>query len=82
MHLKYQHDGSQESGDEFTLMITDGVHKLEQISHVKVMPLKDEQPQVTKNAGLKVQPQVTKNAGLKVLNVRAFVKNIFESRSY
>ena len=69
MHLKYKHDGSQESGDEFTLMITDGVHKLEQISHVKVMPLKDEQPQVTKNAGLKVP------------YVRTFVK-IFERRSY
>ena len=54
MHLKYKHDNSGESGDEFRLMITDGVHKVEQISHVKVMPLKDEQPQVTKNAGLKV----------------------------
>ena len=54
MHLKYKHDGSQESGDEFTLLITDGVHKEERVSHVKIMPLKDEQPQVTKNAGLKV----------------------------
>ncbi len=54
MHLKYQHDGSQESGDEFTLLITDGVHRVEKVSHVKIMPLKDEQPQVTKNAGLKV----------------------------
>ena len=69
MHLKYKHDGSQESGDEFTLVITDGVHKPEHVSHVKVMPLKDEQPQVTKNAGLKVYTSVH---FAKLINVSMF----------
>ncbi len=55
MHLKYKHDGSEGPEDHFTLLISDGVNYNEKVVNVKVMPLKDEQPQVTKNAGLKVQ---------------------------
>ena len=54
MHLKYKHDGSEGPEDHFTLRISDGVNYNEKVVNVKVMPLKDEQPQVTKNAGLKV----------------------------
>ncbi|XP_070785815.1 FRAS1-related extracellular matrix protein 1a isoform X3 [Enoplosus armatus] len=56
MDLLYVHDDSENMEDSFTIQVSDGRHRLHRQVTVKVLPVNDEEPRVTRNNGLQVEP--------------------------
>ncbi|XP_023221594.1 FRAS1-related extracellular matrix protein 1-like [Centruroides sculpturatus] len=52
----YQHDGSENFNDHFTLIISDGVHNIAQTIFVNIIPINDEYPKLVKNIRAYVKP--------------------------
>lgn len=50
--FKYKHDGSENFEDRFTLLVTDGKHHVKKVCRITVIPVNDERPEITRNAGL------------------------------
>ena len=55
MKLKYRHDGSENFVDKFAITVSDGKHEVKKVCSVTVIPVNDEMPEVTKNAGLHLE---------------------------
>lgn len=58
--LMYIHDDSENMEDSFTLQVSDGKHELHRQIMVKVVPVNDQEPQVTRNNGLEVEAGETR----------------------
>ncbi|XP_074642151.1 FRAS1-related extracellular matrix protein 1-like [Tubulanus polymorphus] len=59
MVLMYQHDGSENFDDRFTIRVDDGQHVTRRICKVKVHSTNDERPNIVKNAGLNLEYRET-----------------------
>ncbi|KAM9365122.1 FRAS1-related extracellular matrix protein 1b [Pholidichthys leucotaenia] len=55
MMIVYMHDDTETLEDAVALRLTDGVHTVEGMAQVTVLPVNDEKPQLLKNAGLQVE---------------------------
>ncbi|XP_078525857.1 FRAS1-related extracellular matrix protein 1-like [Lissotriton helveticus] len=55
MILAYMHDDTESLQDSFTIQLTDGKHTVQGTLHVRIIPVNDEMPRVTRNAGLEVE---------------------------
>ncbi|XP_028850587.1 FRAS1-related extracellular matrix protein 1 isoform X2 [Denticeps clupeoides] len=54
MSLLYVHDGTENMHDSFTIQLTDGKHIVENQVVIKVLPVNDEEPHITRNTGIEV----------------------------
>ena len=48
MRLVYVHDDSENLADDFTIQLSDGKHQILRTISVKVTPVNDEKPMLTK----------------------------------
>ncbi|XP_069498160.1 FRAS1-related extracellular matrix protein 1-like [Ambystoma mexicanum] len=55
MMLAYMHDDSESPQDCFTIQLTDGRHTVQRTLHVRIIPVNDELPRITRNAGVEVE---------------------------
>lgn len=55
MKIMYMHDDTETLEDAFAIQLTDGVHTVQQIAHVHVLPVNDEKPRLLRNVGLEVE---------------------------
>ena len=53
--ILYQHDGTETTKDSFKLIVSDGVHNVTTVVPVKIIPVDDEVPHMTTNAGLRIE---------------------------
>nr|XP_057934070.1 FRAS1-related extracellular matrix protein 1a isoform X2 [Doryrhamphus excisus] len=54
--LMYAHDDSESQDDSFTVELTDGRYQIQRRVMVKVLPVNDEKPHLTRNIELEVEP--------------------------
>nr|XP_033774927.1 FRAS1-related extracellular matrix protein 1 [Geotrypetes seraphini] len=59
MKLMYLHDDSENLADEFTILLSDGKHKVLRTISVDVIPVNDEKPVLVKNDELEVKMSET-----------------------
>ncbi|KAJ6662587.1 hypothetical protein lerEdw1_011724 [Lerista edwardsae] len=53
--LMYMHDDTESLEDSFTIQLTDGKHTVQGTLYIYIMPVNDEIPHLSRNAGLEVE---------------------------
>ncbi|XP_074053635.1 FRAS1-related extracellular matrix protein 1 isoform X1 [Macrotis lagotis] len=68
MKLMYVHDDSESPDDDFTIQLSDGKHKILRTISIKILPVNDEKPVLTKKAEIQMNMGETRIISSAVLS--------------